>query len=181
LLRAFPSLTRKFPTYAAYGATQLHDIFPPERLENADVLEARTFASIIAMNSGGGTFTPHELPTEAQFAPIRSVVADDFDGDGMTDLLIGANFFGVPPVRGRYDADYGLYLRGDGNGGLKVIEPSESGLWFGGQIRKLRIVRSAHGPLIVAARNNDSLQFVTVGRRSPEEPHVAEHTLIRSP
>ena len=31
----------------------------------------------------------------------------DFDGDGHTDLLVAGNFFGVPPLLGRYDASYG--------------------------------------------------------------------------
>ena len=39
-------------------------------------------------------------------------LADDFDGDGRMDLLLGGNFHGVPPILGRYDASYGLLLRG---------------------------------------------------------------------
>ena len=51
---------------------------------------------------------------EAQFAPVTAIVADDFDGDGRTDLLLAGNEFGIPPLFGRYDASYGLLLHGDG-------------------------------------------------------------------
>jgi len=172
LLEAFPSLARQFPSYAHYGASQLEDIFPVGRIRAAEVLEARTFASIVAMNTETGTFDVRSLPPEAQFAPVRSILAHDFDHDGNTDILLGGNFYGVQPARGRYDAGYGTYLRGDGRGGLKAVEPGESGLWLEGEIRKLRLIQSANHLMIVAGRNNDSLQFVAFDGLSPGKLHL---------
>ena len=80
------------------------------------MLEAKQFASAVALNTGDGTFALQPLPVEAQLAPVYAALADDFDGDGRMDLLLGGNFYGVTPVRGRYDASYGLLLRGDGAG-----------------------------------------------------------------
>jgi hypothetical protein len=53
-----------------------------------EVLEANDFASSVAMNNGNGTFTLAPLPVEAQFAPIYSVLADDFDARNDDRLAI---------------------------------------------------------------------------------------------
>jgi enediyne biosynthesis protein E4 len=64
-------------------------------------------------------------------------------------------------VRGRYDASYGLLLRGDGAGGFEAVDMAASGLRIDGQVRDLRMLRCADGGrLIVVARNDDTLQFL---------------------
>ena len=88
---------------------------------------------------------------------MNAVVAGDFDHDGHVDLLLGGNFFGVPPAQGRYDASHGVLLRGDGHGRLVSIDAPHSGLEIDGQIRRMREVRTPAGPLIAVARNNDRL------------------------
>ena len=120
--------------------------------------EAYTFASAVALNNGNGTFTLQPLPVEAQFAPIYATVAGDFDGDGKTDLLVGGNFFGVTPALGRYDASYGLMLRGDGTGHFTAVDMEQSNLTIDGEIRDMKVLRGARDQrLIAVARNNDRL------------------------
>ena len=161
LVRLIPQLRSRFPSYAAFGASRIEDILPAEDLRQARVLEARRFASSLALDRGNGTFELRPLPIEAQFAPIRAVLADDFDGDGHTDLLVAGNFYGVPPVLGQYDASYGLLLRGDGAGGLEPVDLEASNLVLVGQVRHLGLLRGAAGArLIVAARNDDRLQVI---------------------
>jgi hypothetical protein len=159
LIRAVPSLADKDPTYASFGAARLEDMFPRADLDRAKVLEAYSFASAVAINNGNGTFTINALPTEAQFSPVRAVLADAFDGSGRTDLLLAGNDFGVPPLFGRYDASYGVLLRNDGTGKFTTVGLDESGLVLSGQVRHIRVVRqAAGGRLIVVARNDDTLQ-----------------------
>ena len=119
------------------------------------------FASSVALNNGNGTFTLTPLPVETQFAPIRAVLAGDFDGDGRTDLLVAGNDYGSPPVLGRYDASYGLLLRGRGDGHFEPIDMERSGVVIDGQVRHLAWLRRADGSrLIVVARNNEKLQVL---------------------
>ena len=158
LLKKIPSLRAKFPSYKDFGAARIEDIFPAADLRDAQVREADTFASAIAVNNGDGTFTLGPLPIEAQFAPIYASVAGDFDGDGKTDLIVGGNLYGVMPTIGRYDASYGLLLAGDGRGGFTAVDMARSGLVIEGQVRDIRVLRGAAGQrLIVVARNNDGV------------------------
>ena len=161
LLRAIPRLSDRYVSYSDFGASRIQDIFPASELQPAQVREANLFASSVALNNGDGSFDIQALPIEAQFAPIYAVLPGDFDGDGYTDLVVAGNFFGVTPVRGRYDASYGLLLRGDGAGGLASVDLEVSNLVIVGQVRDLKLLRRADGgPLIVVARNDDTLQIL---------------------
>jgi len=161
LIRLMPQLRSKYPSYASFGASRIEDILPPAERSRATVLEARDFASAIALNNGNGTFTLRPMPTEAQFSPIYASVAADFDGDGHTDLLVAGNFFGVPPVFGRYDASYGTLLHGVGDGRFVPVDMQLTGLHIEGQVRHMAIVRGPHGVRRIAvARNNDTLEIL---------------------
>lgn len=161
LIRQIQPLGLKLISYADYGASRVEDLFSANLLEDATVHEAHTFATAYLENQGDGTFQVHALPLQAQFAPVYAILAGDFDGDGHEDLLLAGNFSGVTPTEGRYDASYGLLLRGDGKGGFDPVQPVESNLYLTGEIRHLGVLRRKNGErLIVAARNDDSLQIV---------------------
>ena len=163
LVGKIPSLRSKYPSYASFGASRIEDIFPAADLKSAQVREAHTFASSIARNNGNGTFTLEQLPLEAQVAPIYASLGGDFDGDGRTDLLVGGNFYGVIPVIGRYDASYGLMLRGSRDGRLVPVDIEESNLVIDGEVRDIKALRGPNGErLIAVARNNDKLEILRV-------------------
>ena len=163
LVRLMPQLQSKFPTYASFGASRIEDILPRQELAKAKVLEARHLESAIAINDGHGRFALAPLPAAAQFAPIRATVAADFDGDGRTDLLVGGNFFGVPPALGRYDASYGLLLRGLGNGQFVAADMKATHLVIEGQVRHMARLRGAGGTTLFAvARNDNTLEILEV-------------------
>jgi len=161
LIQALPPLRRRYPTYASFGASRLEDIIPRKALQQARVLKAETFANAVALNLGRGTFELRPLPAEAQFAPVYASLAGDFDGDQKTDLIVAGNFSGVTPVQGRYDASYGLLLRGDGSGDFSAVDMEQSGLAINGQVRRMALLRLANGDrVILVARNNDQLQVI---------------------
>jgi hypothetical protein len=167
ITRTMPQLRAKYPTYASYGASRVEDIFAASGLRQATVLQATVFASSVGLNDGKGHFDVRPLPVEAQFAPVYAVIADDFDNDGKVDLLLGGNFYGVPPVLGRYDASHGLLLRGDGSGRFSSVDSEKSGLWIDGQVRDMKWLRRADGERVIAvARNNDSLQILRPTERT---------------
>jgi hypothetical protein len=173
LEHAIPWLREKFESYASFGAGNLESVFPKANVRAAKVLEAYDLATSVAINNGNGTFTLRPLPTEAQFSPTRAALAEDFDDDGRVDLLLAGNDFGMPPVFGRYDASYGLVLRGDGTGQFRAVD-LEEGITIDGQVRHIKVLHRAHGgPLVVAARNNDTLQLFRLPNPPSQRPTLS--------
>jgi len=95
------------------------------------------------------------LPVEAQFSPVYSILAEDFDEDGKTDLLLGGNFYRSKPEVGRYDASFGLLLKGNGNGDFQPVRSKQSGVSIKGEVRDMQILNSkSKNPLLLIAKNN---------------------------
>ena len=161
LVKLLPALRSRYPSYAAFGASRVEDIFPASDLRSARLLQAHTFATSVAMNNGKGRFEVRPMSAEAQLSPVRSILAGDFDGDGRIDLLMGGNLYGVPPMLGRYDASYGQLFHGGGDGSFHAVDLPTSKLVIEGQVRHLATLRAANGSvLVVVARNGDRLQFL---------------------
>ncbi|MEO0468820.1 MAG: VCBS repeat-containing protein [Bacteroidota bacterium] len=153
------SLRKKYPDYKSYARQQIADIFDTKTLDLAVKKEAVQFASVWVENGPGDQVHLHELPRAAQLAPVFAFVQIDVDGDGQKELILGGNFYGVGPARGRYDASHGLVLDRQ-NGVFEAKRPHESHLWLEGEIRAFTTVRQAdQSNILIVARNNDSLQF----------------------
>jgi hypothetical protein len=155
LIKAIPPLKTRFLNYKDYARRTMDDVFPAEAMKGAVVHRAETFATTLVRNDGGGRFTLVPLPREAQLAPVYGILADDVDGDGRTDLLLGGNFDGVKPEIGRLGASYGLLLRGAAGGAFEPVRAAESGFRVEGQVRDIRRLRTAGGVRYVVLRNND--------------------------
>ena len=158
--KKFPELRRRYPTATEFGVRTPRELFG-DLARDADQLTASTFASAVAYNDGSGRFTLRPMPDIAQAEPVYALLADDVDGDGASDLLLGGGLLNLPPERGRYDAGRGLLLRGP------ALEPAglDAGLVLDGQVRALRWARSAGGRLLVVARNDAPLQVLRLAAR----------------
>ncbi len=171
IVRLVPPLRSRYPSYHAFGAARLEDVFDAAELRAARKLEARQLASAVALAGADGAFTLRPLPREAQLAPVYASLARDFDGDGHVDLLLGGNQYGVPPMLGRYDASYGLLLRGAGDGRFTPVDLAEAGVALEGQVRDLKAMRRADGGWMIAvARNGDRLQLLRPLRAESARP-----------
>jgi hypothetical protein len=176
LVRLIPSLRSRYPSYKSFGASTIDEILPAAALQAAQRREAYDFASAVALNNGNCTLRLEHLPVEAQFAPVYAALADDFDGDGKADLVLGGNFYGVTPVRGRYDASYGLLLHGLGNGRFQSVDMEANGLAIEGQVRHMKLLRHANGDrLIVVARNDNTLQIIRTPRSGTSRSMASAH------
>jgi hypothetical protein len=157
LAYAFPWLSKKFPTYKAYAAASLADIFGADRLAAVTKLAANELASGVFLQQPDGTFRFTPLPREAQLAPINAIVAADLDADGKLDLWCGGNNFGPEPTTGRFDGGLGVLLKGDGHGGFTALSPAQSGLVVTGEARAALVLPGAKGPRIALACNQGPL------------------------
>lgn len=147
----------KAPNYKTYAAFTAETFFTTEEKQDALVLRASYLQSALLINDGKGGFSVKALPTEAQFAPVFGMLADDFDGDGNLDALLVGNDFGNELYVGRYDALNGLLLRGDGRGGLKAAEGS--GFFVPGDAKALVSFANPRGQYcLTASQNRDRLR-----------------------
>ncbi len=162
LTRQIPVLLKKYPNYESYKEQTITDMFAPEQLSSAIQLEVDQLESCLFINDGAGHFTMKTLPIETQFSTIMAAATGDYNSDGNLDLLLGGNLYNVKPEVGRYDASYGHFLEGDGNGGFTVVSPLLSGFRLEGEIRDIRTIHTANGAVLVVARNNDPLQLFRI-------------------
>ncbi|RMG29981.1 MAG: hypothetical protein D6730_03110, partial [Bacteroidetes bacterium] len=158
LVAQMPELNKKFLKYEAYAHQRIEDIFTPKQLEKAVVLKAHFLENALLINQGEAGFELKALPVEAQLAPIYGICAADFDGDGKTDLLTGGNLYRAKPEVGRYDADYGWFLKGDGQNHFTPLPAWKSGFFLTGEVRDIVLMEVNGKKQVLVAQNNGPLQ-----------------------
>ncbi|HVY76348.1 MAG TPA: VCBS repeat-containing protein [Puia sp.] len=154
IVAQIPWLKKKFPTYKAFGEAVVDELFPAGDLGSALTLKSTNFQSCLVKNNGHGKFTLIPLPTEAQFAPVYGMIADDVDNDGNLDLLLCGNDYGGEATNGRYDALNGLLLLGQGDGTFKALSSMQSGLSVSGDAKALIKLKGAGNQYLIAASQN---------------------------
>jgi hypothetical protein len=157
LVNQIPSLKKKYLKYDNYKDQMVSDIFTAEQMASAIKLEAYELSSGLMINDGKGTFRFQALPVEAQVAPVYGIETGDFDEDGNPDILIGGNLYKTKPQVGRYDASYGLFLKGDGKGGFAAVAPGISGVNIDGEVRDIVTLSGLDYRIILVSRNSNSV------------------------
>jgi hypothetical protein len=159
MMKEFPYLKKKFTRYDAYAGKSIEDIFTSDELQKASVLTVVQTQTCVFYNNGKAAFTMKPLPLRAQFSPVFSILATDINNDGIKDLFLGGNFYGLKPEVGRYDASFGVTLLGNAKHWFNYLPPIKSGLFIKGEVRDISAVNTKNGQVIIVARNNDALQM----------------------
>ncbi|MEM1122598.1 MAG: FG-GAP-like repeat-containing protein, partial [Bacteroidota bacterium] len=162
LVMQLPHLKKKYLKYHNYKEQQIEDIFSKEELKGTVKREVTTLETSLVLNNGDGTFTQKALPKLAQLSPTYGLLVKDFDKDGQLDILMGGNLHGVKPEVGRYDANYGLWLKGNGDGTFVPKTSKESGFLVKGQIRDLTSLEIGDKEWVVVAKNNEKAEIFEV-------------------
>ena len=153
-----PSIKKRYETNEGYAKASMDELLTPEMRAGALVLQCRETRSGWFANDGHGHFQFHPFPRIAQQAPVNAVVFTDVDGDGHPDLLLGGNEYQASVMPGRYDASYGLVLKGDGHGDWQPIPPVTSGLILDGDVKDLRLVHAGRRLILLTAINDQPLR-----------------------
>ncbi len=135
-----PGLKKKFLKYSDYSTATINDLFTPEQLKDAGVLKAGEMRTVYLENKGNKGFVLHELPIEAQFAPVYAITSIDVNKDGKKDLVLAGNNSWTRIRYGRYEANHGTILLGDGKGNFKFLPPVQSGLTVRGDVRSIEYI-----------------------------------------
>jgi hypothetical protein len=160
-----PALKKKYLKYEAYKEQTIHDIFTAGELKGSLVNEVTMLETVALLSNGNGGFDIRPLPTEAQLAPVYALLPCEFDGDGIPDLLLGGNLYGVKPEVGRYDASFGAYFRGNGDGSFTSVPSVRSGLYLRGETRDFAGIKVCGKETVLVAGNNDKIRLLRVNNQ----------------
>lgn len=154
LLDQMSIMRPRFPDYKSYADAGYTDIFTPEEREGAKHLQANTLATMCFLSDKKGMLHPAELPPQAQFSPVFTINNLDYNGDGKTDLLLCGNINKARLRFGKYDANYGVLLKGKGDGKFEYVPQTTAGLKITGDVRSVVSV----GNLFLFGINQQSLK-----------------------
>ncbi|RMG54241.1 MAG: VCBS repeat-containing protein [Bacteroidetes bacterium] len=137
LLEQLTALRDRYTSYAAYAEESLEGVLGAGALEKAGHLTADHLETTLFLNEGGQQFKPKALPKPAQYAPVHAIAVWDADGDGHQDLLLCGNDHHYKLRLGQMDANYGVLLRGNGQGNFAYIPQPRSGFCIPGDVRSI--------------------------------------------
>ena len=156
-----PGLKKKFLEYKAYATATINDVFTPGQLKDAGVLKAETMETVYLENQGSKGFVKHTLPLPAQYAPIYGIVMEDFDRDGKKDILLAGNNTWTRIKFGRYSANHGVVLLGDGKNNFTYLPQLKSGLTLKGNVKNLKLIHAGLATKIIAGINDDNAVIIS--------------------
>ncbi len=157
-----PFISEKFPTYSEFANASLETVYEEEKLNNSTKYEVYDFTSYVFLNDGNGKYNAKPLPKEAQLFPVNGIISNDFDKDGILDLILAGNNFQTEVETPMYDAGKGLYLKGEGNGDFSTnIKLEYSGLFMHEDVKNIKIIGLGieKRPGILVANNNSFLEL----------------------
>ncbi|TLU91595.1 VCBS repeat-containing protein [Dyadobacter sediminis] len=137
LLDQMSIMRTRFQDYKSYADATVKEIFTPEELEGAKELKSNYLKTAYFERSPNGKFAEKSLPLQAQISPVYTITSLDYDQDGKKDLLLCGNVSRARLRFGKYDANYGVLLKGNGNGKFTYMDQNKSGLGLKGDVRSV--------------------------------------------
>ncbi len=159
-LSQLPAMKKDLLFYKDYGRKSLDNLFTKEVIQKTKIFQVEQLASILLL-SGPNGYTRMELPLEAQYSSIYSLLLSDFDNDGVIDVLAGGNNYSVKPQFGRYDATRGQFFKGVLAGNEYRLENGLD-LNIKGQIRDIKKIVINETTFIFFAKHDDSLEIFKI-------------------
>ena len=156
LIRQLPHLKKKYLHYSSYKNATIEEILTEEERSMSAVLQVDMFESVY-MQSKGDSFLVKPLPASAQFSTTEAILIDDFNNDGLSDVMLGGNRTSVQTDQGVYDASIGQVLLGKSNGEFISLDPMASGFIVKGLVRDIARVNSGNEKKFIVTRNNDAV------------------------
>ncbi len=160
LLDQMNFLKKKFLRYHDYANATINDVFTPEQLSKAQTFKANNIANVVFNNDGAGNFSQQLLSSKAQIFPINAIITDDFDKDGLTDLLVAGNDYSTEVETGRNDGGIGLFLKNFGAGKFRGVTVTQSGFYAPGDVKCIKRIKINNKPCFIIGKNQGDLQFV---------------------
>jgi len=155
LLEQLTYLRKTFSNYDTYAKASIQNILTNEQIEKSIQLKAYILQTSIIENKGNGKFSISPLSSEAQFSSSSGILFEDFDSDGIKDILLAGNFYPNRVQQGRSDASSGLFLKGNGKGKFMPAMSRHTGFYAPGDVRGMCLLRNKAGEQFVLVGVND--------------------------
>ena len=121
----------RFSTFHDFALAELDQIYTPEEIDETLKYSITELNSGVFINNGKGAFKFKKLPKLAQLAPGYGIIAQDFDGDNIIDLLLAQNFHWPQVETGRMSGSMSLLLKGKGDGTFDPLWRRRSPMYYG--------------------------------------------------
>lgn len=152
-----PVIAQKFPTYVSFAESDLPTILGKD-IESALHRKAHLFSSVILVNDDG-KFSIKRLPTDAQLSAVMDIVVNDFDNDGVKDILLAGNKFDVEVETTPADASPGIFMKGLGGFDFKCLKPTESGFFVPYNVKDIHAMKVNNKWVVLIGINNDKMRI----------------------
>lgn len=159
-LSQLPSLRKSLLYYRDYAKKSIDELFPADILNSSKIYQVNKLSSMMLLSKANG-YDIIELPLQAQFSSIYSLLIGDFDRDGIYDLIAGGNQYLVKPQFGRQDASHGWFFKGDMKENQFTFRQGEN-LHVSGQIRDIEFVEVKGTKFILFAKYDDELEIFKI-------------------
>ncbi len=169
LLDQMYGMRSKFTDYESFAEARLEDILSKRQLEKAKKLMINELRTVYLENQNG-SFKVHELPMEAQFAPVYAIGVLDHNEDGNLDFVLGGNQNTTRLRLGVMDANFGQLYEGNGAGGFTFISSPDSGLAFSGDVKSLEIIDLSYLKILLVGINNQGVSAYLLNRSLENKP-----------
>jgi len=153
-----PYVSNKFKDYHSFASSKLIQILPEDKLNDAVVYEINSFESIILFNEKNG-LVRQPLPNAAQVSPIKSSIIKDVNEDGIKDIILVGNHYGVEVETTRYDAGFGTVLLGTTGRTFDPMGPKESGFYVPFDSRHISEITVNNTKMLVVSNNDRPLEI----------------------
>jgi len=147
-------LNKKYLQYETYARATRSNLFTAEQSHDLKHLTAETLETVLLINNGGRGYTRGRLPSEAQYAPVYGLVAADFNGDGIKDLVLAGNQSWARIKLGRFRANHGLVLMSSNGLNYAALSQPASGLNVREDTRDLLLIRNKNKQVLLFANND---------------------------
>jgi len=153
-----PAIKSKFLSYDSFANASIVDLLGSKEIEKGIHYSATNFSSSIFQRNGS-QFTAVDLPIEAQLSTVNGIVVEDFDGDGVKDMVVAGNMYHSEVETSRADASVGYFFKGEQDGNrfrFVAVPPFESKLHVPGDVKDVKLIKkTASGQAILLVTNND--------------------------
>ena len=156
LEKQVPSIKKKYIRYSNYNNQTLEQIFDQETIGKSIISEVNHLESGVLMNQDSGKFEWKSLPIEAQRSMIFAIETADLNGDGILDLILGGNLYGIKPEIGKSDASYGEVLLGNGDGTFRFIPNRIHSMQLQGEVRHFKWLSDSR---LLVIKNNAAAEI----------------------